>query len=70
VNDFDEAVARREQAVGADRERRRIRPLIAPHLRIVLGLVGPCHDEPFTDCPACHLKAIDAATRAPKRGKR
>jgi len=54
-------------AAGAARERRRIRRLIAPHLRTVVGWLE--HESPCP-CLICGaLDDIDAATRAPKKSR-
>ena len=53
----------------AARERRRIRRLIAPHLKALRGWLGtkPCNYPGCGTCPA--VRAIDAATRAPKKAR-
>lgn len=46
-----------------ERERRRIRRLIAPHMSVLMDYDG-------TQSITAIVRAIDAATRAPKKGKR
>lgn len=59
-----------------ERERRRIRRLIAPELSFLRGqsLACACEDIGFSPCGACEdkesIKAIDAATRAPRKAKK
>ena len=55
--------------LDAARERRRIRRLIAPHMKVLRGWLGtkPCNDPDCETCPA--IRAIDAATLAPKKAR-
>ena len=51
----------RSRRSGADKERRRIRRAIAPHLERLIR-----HREPSWEA----LKAIDAATKAPRKARK